>query len=171
MLNFSNVLSISRAGFALAFLQENPFVRLLAILCAMLTDFLDGFLARRQGTATQFGAILDPLMDKFFVFFAGGILFIEGRLTAIQMGMLLSRDISLCIFGLYLGIVKGWKEYECKAIWWGKLTTVAQFVLLIALTLHVSFPNWIYWIFVGMAAFAFVELMLGYRRRQDLEPK
>ncbi len=166
MLTFSNVLSLSRAGFALAFLQENQWIRLLAIGLAMLTDFLDGYLARRQRTTTQLGAILDPLMDKFFVIFAAGIFFVEDKLTVLGLIALLSRDISLCLFGIFLGIVRGWKGYEVKAIWWGKITTVAQFVLLIGLTVNFVFPYWVYLIFVLMAAFAFVELLVRYTRSQ-----
>lgn len=164
MLNFSNVLSLSRGGFALAFLQENPWIRLLAVILAMITDFLDGYIARRQRQATQFGAIIDPLMDKFFVFFAGGVFFIEDKLALLGLAALLSRDISLCLFGLFLGIVRGWKGYEVKAIWWGKITTVAQFTLLICLTFNVIIPTWIYLIFILMAAFAFLELLIRYSR-------
>jgi CDP-diacylglycerol--glycerol-3-phosphate 3-phosphatidyltransferase len=154
VLNLSNVLSLSRAGLALAFL----------ILFAMASDFLDGFLARRQGTTSQFGAVLDPIMDKFFVFFAGGVFFIEKKLTAWELSTLLSRDLSLCFFGVYLALVKGWKDYECKAIWWGKISTVAQFLILIALTLNFVVPAYIFFIFVLMAVFAFLELLTGYRK-------
>lgn len=169
MLNFSNVLSLSRAGFALAFLQDNAAIRFLAILLAMISDFLDGFIARRQGTSTQFGAILDPIMDKFFVFFAGGIFYLSGRLTPWELIALISRDISLCLFGIYLGVVKGWKGYECKAILWGKLTTLAQFFVLIGLTFHFVFPGYVYLLFVAMAAFAFLELVVDYRRKANLD--
>lgn len=168
MLNFSNILSLTRAGFALAFLQENTKVRLLAILLAMLSDVLDGFIARRQGTTTQFGAILDPIMDKFFVFFAGGVLYLEGRLFTWELGTLFARDISLCLFGIYLGIVRGWKGYECKAIFWGKFTTVVQFVILIGLTLKIAFPSYVYFLFVIMAAFAFLELLTGFRKASSM---
>ena len=164
LLNLSNVLSLSRAGFALAFLQENPFVRLLAIVLAMASDYLDGYIARRYKMTTQFGAILDPIMDKFFVFFAGGIFYLEKKLTGFELITLLSRDVSICLFGLFLGVVKGWKEYECKAIWWGKITTVAQFGFLIGLTLNVIFPLYVYVIFLLMAGFAFLELLARYRR-------
>jgi CDP-diacylglycerol---glycerol-3-phosphate 3-phosphatidyltransferase len=164
LLNFSNVLSLSRAGFALAFLQENPLVRLLAIVCAMASDFLDGYIARRQCMTTQFGAILDPIMDKFFVFFAGGVFYLEKKLSGMELGALLSRDVSICLFGLFLGLVKGWKGYECKAIWWGKITTVAQFGFLIGLTFNVSFPTYVYAIFMMMAGFAFLELLARYFR-------
>lgn len=164
MLNFSNVLSLSRAAFALVFLQLNPLMRFFAIILAMITDFLDGFLARKQGTTSQFGAILDPIMDKFFVFFAGGILFLENRLNIWELSALLSRDLSLCLFGIYLVIVRGWKGYECKAIFWGKITTVFQFLFLIGLTLNFVFPPYLYFLFVIMAAFAFLELVSNYRR-------
>ncbi|MCH9608645.1 MAG: CDP-diacylglycerol--glycerol-3-phosphate 3-phosphatidyltransferase [Chlamydiales bacterium] len=163
MLNVSNVLSLSRAGFALAFLQENIAIRLLAIALAMISDFLDGYLARLQKTTTSFGAILDPIMDKFFVFFVGGVLYLENRLLSWELGALISRDISICLFGLFLGLVRGWKGYECKALWWGKITTAAQFFLLLGLTLNFIFPGYVYLIFVIMATFAFVELLLRYR--------
>lgn len=164
LLNLSNVLSLSRAGFALAFLQENPFYRLLAIILAMVSDFLDGYLARKQKMTTQFGAVLDPIMDKFFVFFAGGIYYFENKLSSFELCALLSRDASICLFGLFLGIVKGWKGYECKALWWGKITTGAQFGLLIGLTINIIFPEYIYAIFMMMAGFAFIELFARYRK-------
>lgn len=160
MLTLSNVLSFSRAGFALAFLQDNPFIRLTAITLAMLSDFLDGYIARRQKTTTQFGAVLDPIMDKFFVFFAGGIFYLEGKLSTWALGAVLSRDISICLFGLYLAIFRDWKGYECKATWWGKISTAAQFIVLIGLTVNFVFPEPSYLLFVIMAAFAFLELLV-----------
>lgn len=165
MLTVSNVLSLSRAGLALAFLQNNPWIRLLAIVLAMLTDYFDGYIARRSRTTTQFGAILDPLMDKFFVFFAAGVFFIEDTLPLIGLFALLSRDIALCLFGLFLGLVRGWKGYEVKAIWWGKITTVAQFALLIGLTIGFIFPTWVYLLFILMGVCALTELLVRYYRK------
>lgn len=164
MLTLSNVISLSRALFALAFLQDQVLVRLIAITLAMLSDFLDGFIARRSGTATSFGAILDPIMDKFFVFFVGGVFYLEHRLATWELMTLLSRDLSLCFFGLYLLCVKGFKAYECRAILWGKITTMAQFGVLVGLTLHTVFPGYVYLLFIIMAFFAFIELLIGYRR-------
>ena len=67
-MSFSNTLSLLRAPLALLFLVEKPYLRLIAILLAMLTDSFDGYLARRSSSVTQLGTILDPAMDKFFVF-------------------------------------------------------------------------------------------------------
>lgn len=165
ILTLSNVLSLSRAGLALAFLHPNVIFRLVAIVVAMITDFLDGFLARRLGTTSQLGAVLDPIMDKFFVFFVGGILYLEGKVLGWQLGAMISRDVSLCIFGLYLGCVNCWKGYEIKAIWWGKISTSAQFLVLIGLTINIIFPPAIYLLFVVMAGFAFIELFTRFRKK------
>ena len=69
IITFSNFLSILRGPLALFFIIDNAFYRCLAIVLAMATDSLDGYLARRFQMTSQIGAFLDPLMDKFFVFF------------------------------------------------------------------------------------------------------
>ncbi len=162
MLTVSNIISLSRALFALFFLQENIPLRLLAIILAMISDFLDGYLARRCKTTTQIGAILDPIMDKFFVFFVGGVLYLEHALGPWELGALISRDISLCLFGLFLGCVNKFQNYECKALWWGKITTALQFIILIGLTIRFRFPGYVYLIFVVLALFALAELFLRF---------
>lgn len=167
MLNLSNVLSLSRAALALIFLQHHVWLRVMAIVFAMISDVLDGYIARRSGTTSQFGAILDPIMDKFFVFFAGGVLYLEGGLVGWELIMLISRDLSLCLFGTYLAITRGLKDYECKAILWGKLSTVGQFVVLIGVTCHIIFPAYVYLLFVMMAAFAFIELFAAFRSKKQ----
>lgn len=138
MLSLSNALSFLRAPLALLFLSENLTYRVVAILLAMLTDSIDGYLARKRQSVTQFGAILDPAMDKFFVFFALGILFLEGRLSLLELSSMISRDFALCVFALYLSLSNKWKTYSCQAIRWGKATTALQFITLIALTLGAS---------------------------------
>lgn len=158
MLNLSNSLSFLRAPLALLFLVENTPLRLLAIVLAMITDSIDGYLARRYRSTSQFGAILDPAMDKFFVFFALGVLFMESKLELWQIAAMLSRDVSLCLFGIYLSLSGHWNAYQCKAIRWGKITTGLQFLVLIGLALNLILPWYIYLLFVVFGSLAFVEL-------------
>src|SRR5581483_12415887 len=99
MLNLSNSLSLLRAPLAFLFLLENTTLRLVAIVLAMLTDSIDGYLARRYQGTTRFGAILDPAMDKFFVLFALVVFVLEKKLLLWQAGAMLSRDFALCLFG------------------------------------------------------------------------
>jgi CDP-diacylglycerol--glycerol-3-phosphate 3-phosphatidyltransferase len=158
MFNLSNSLSLLRAPLAFLFLFENATVRLIAILLAMITDSIDGYLARKWHTATRFGAVLDPAMDKFFVVVCLGVLFSEHRLEAWQGLMFIARDFALCLFGLYLSLSGLWQSYEFRAIRWGKITTALQFIVLIALTMGFTIPWYLYASFVVFAALALVEL-------------
>jgi phosphatidylglycerophosphate synthase len=158
MFNLSNGLSLLRAPLALLFLIDNTVVRLSAIFLAMLTDCIDGYLARRTRSTSRFGAILDPAMDKLFVFFSLAIFLLEGRLEIWEGCAMLSRDFFLLLFGLYLSLSGRWSAYECRAIRWGKATTALQFCVLIGLTLRFAFPEYIYLVFILFGILAFLEL-------------
>lgn len=158
MLSLSNSLSFLRAPLAFLFLVENTTFRIIAILLAMFTDSIDGYLARRRKSVTRFGAILDPAMDKFFVFFALTVLFYEGRLELWQSCAMISRDFFLCLFGLYLSISGDWQNYQFTSIRWGKVTTALQFLVLVGLTLGIRFKYYLYGIFILFGLLAFIEL-------------
>jgi|SRR5579885_1365282 len=158
MLSLSNALSFLRAPLALLFLVEQPFWRLIAILLAMLTDSIDGYLARRSRSVTQFGAILDPAMDKFFVIFALGVLMLEGRLLPWEACAMISRDFFLCFFAIYLAIAGKFHSYQYRSIRWGKITTALQFIVLIGLTFGIVFPWYIFALFIISGCLAFIEL-------------
>lgn len=159
MLTASNSLSFIRAPLAFLFLQENPTLRILAIVLAMLTDSIDGYVARRNKSVTRFGAILDPVTDKFFCFFALTVLSLEGKMALWELGAMLSRDFFLCLY-TFLMMFKGrWKSIIVfQSVRWGKITTALQFIVLIGLVLDVTFPWYVYASFVGMGALAFLEL-------------
>lgn len=158
MLSLSNSLSFLRAPLAFLFLVENTTFRIVAILMAMLTDSIDGYLARKRKSVTRFGAILDPAMDKFFVLFALCVFFTEGKLELWQGCAMISRDFFLCLFGLYLSISGYWQSYKFTAIRWGKVTTALQFIILIGLTLGTAFSNFVFCVFILFGLLAFIEL-------------
>jgi CDP-diacylglycerol---glycerol-3-phosphate 3-phosphatidyltransferase len=158
MFNLSNSLSLLRAPLAFLFLLESPTLRLAAILLAMVTDSMDGYVARRWHTTTRFGAVLDPAMDKFFVVFCLGVLFSEHKLELWQAVVMISRDFALCLFGLYLSLSGLWHSYKFRAIRWGKITTALQFIVLIALTWGILIPSYLYSAFVIFAGLALIEL-------------
>ncbi len=158
MLSISNSLSLLRAPLAFLFLIENTTFRIVAIILAMFTDSIDGYLARKRKAVTRFGAILDPAMDKFFVLFALCVLFSEGRLEVWQGCSMISRDFFVCLFGIYLSLSGYWESYKFTAIRWGKVTTALQFLILIGLTFGIRFSNYLYFVFILFGMLAFVEL-------------
>ena len=93
-----NALSISRLFLALAFVGlPIPQVRLALILVAALTDFLDGWLARRNNSISRWGELLDPIADRAFVFTALSVLLFEQTITTMQYFVILSRDLATAI--------------------------------------------------------------------------
>lgn len=166
---FINTLTLLRAPLALLFLVSNPILRISAVALAMVTDSIDGYLARRQKKQTSYGAVLDASMDKLFAYFAFTVLFLEGRLLIWQICAMLTRDVSLCLFGIYLRLSKRWEGYEFRSIRWGKATTALQFIVLMGLIMGVSFPTSIYALFVLFGVLAFRELF--QLKKQDKRVK
>lgn len=158
MITISNVLSFLRAPLAFLFLQENATIRLCAIFLAMLSDVIDGYIARKSQTTSRFGAILDPAMDKFFVYFAMAALFSEQRLAPWEAIAMLSRDFFLCVYGLFMLLTGRWKQIIFRAIRWGKATTALQFIVLMGLVLGANVPGYVFFSFFLMGALAFLEL-------------
>lgn len=154
----SNLLSLLRGPLALLFIIDNAFYRSLAIFLAMVTDSLDGYLARRWRMTSKLGTVLDPVMDKFFVFFIIGIFIHEGSLQIWEALALISRDFAVIIFGIYLAIKGVWSNFRFQSIWCGKISTTLQFFVLLALTFHIVIPSPVYIIFVLLGVMSLVEL-------------
>jgi CDP-diacylglycerol---glycerol-3-phosphate 3-phosphatidyltransferase len=160
LLTLPNFVSFLRFPLALLFLYNNPAIRLFAIITAMLSDGLDGYLARRNKIKNKVGVMLDPLADKFFVLFVAVTLISEGKLELWQVVALGCRDISVLLFGCYLVAAKKLFYYEFRAIRCGKITTFLQFIVLIALTLNITIPAPFYIAFILLGILSLVELAL-----------
>ena len=153
-------LSLLRIPLAFIFLQDRPGTRLLALILAGISDGLDGYIARRYQIKSPFGKTLDPLADKFFVSFALIVFLSEGRLSFLELGALLTRDISLLIFGYYLILKGSLLRYEFRALWTGKCATVLQFFVLLFLTMNISVPISLYWTLFIIGIAALIEVFL-----------
>ena len=73
-MNWANRLTLSRLGLTILFViclnSEWPFGRTVALILfiiAGLTDFADGEIARRYAFVTNFGKLMDPLVDKIMI--------------------------------------------------------------------------------------------------------
>lgn len=153
-------LSFSRIPLAALLLVDSPFWRIFAILAAMSSDVLDGYLARRHGATSRLGTLLDPLTDKFFALFALGIFFYEAKISSLEALAFLSRDLFLIAFTLYLFLTRNWGRYKVRALTWGKVSTSFQFIVLIVLAAGLSIPSLSYSIFVAFGALSFRDFYL-----------
>jgi cardiolipin synthase len=67
----------------------------LIFVVAAITDWLDGYLARRWQQTSAFGAFLDPVADKLMVAAALIVLVQLGRLDAILAAIIIGREITI----------------------------------------------------------------------------
>ena len=72
------------------------------ILIAVLTDFLDGYLARRLKQVSDLGKIIDPLADKVGVGIIAVCLTVTGDIPLWYLAVLLVRDLLIFAGGVYI---------------------------------------------------------------------
>ena len=107
----------------------------LAIFCvASFTDFLDGYLARRDNLVTNFGKFMDPLADKLLVCSAMICLVEKDALAAWIVIIIIGREFIISGFRL----VASDKGTVIAASYWGKFKTVFQMVMVILLILDLG---------------------------------
>jgi len=100
---------------------------------AAITDWFDGYLARRWGETSAFGAFLDPVADKLMVA-AALILLVElGRAEAYLAIIIIGREIAISALREWMAQLGKSRNVAVAAI--GKIKTVAQMTALIALLL------------------------------------
>ncbi|GAM10611.1 CDP-diacylglycerol--glycerol-3-phosphate 3-phosphatidyltransferase [Geobacter sp. OR-1] len=102
---------------------------------ASVTDWLDGYLARRMGIVTVFGKFLDPIADKLIVMAALIMILPFGRVPAWMVLVILGREI--IITGLR-GIAST-EGIVIQASDLGKYKTIFQIVAIIGLLLHYDY--------------------------------
>ncbi len=110
----SNVLSLSRVvlmvPFVLLMYSDLSNARIWAcgvIIIAILTDKLDGELARRLNQTTEWGRIIDPLADKVAVGTVAVVLLLFGLLPLWYLAVILFRDVVIFIGGMYVKAKRG----------------------------------------------------------------
>ncbi len=100
-----------------------------------VTDWLDGYLARKLDQTTTLGKFLDPLADKLLITTAFIMLIPLDRVPAWVVALMLSREMA--VTGLRAMAASSGKVIA--ASWLGKLKTVSQIVCLVPLMLHYNF--------------------------------
>lgn len=131
LVTLPNVLSLSRLGLAAAFvLCKDSDVRLLVIAAAGVTDFLDGYIARRRGTTTRWGALIDPVADRFFMFAAVCSLLFDDVIGTWQYAAFILRDFFTAVGFLTARLVPALRRVTFVARRSGKAVTVMQLATL-----------------------------------------
>lgn len=125
-----------------------------------ITDFLDGYIARKYNLISNFGKIMDPLADKLIQFSALVMLGLKGFIPFFIIVVIFIKEV---LMGLgFLILYKN--NVIIPALWYGKLTTIIFYA---AIILSLIIPNSIYSnslliIGVATAVFALVMYFMNY---------
>ncbi len=126
-----NSLTISRLILGLGFPWLPSSFWLSALVWGTLSEFLDGFLARRMKVVSAFGQFMDPVADKIFVM-AVALTFLQtGWISIPQLLFMASRDIFVALSGAVLILTRRSQAFRDMApSRLGKWATAFQFAAL-----------------------------------------
>ena len=101
---------------------------------AAVTDWFDGFLARRWGQTSAFGAFLDPVADKLIVAAALILLVHLDRTSSLLAMIIIGREITISALREWMAEMGQRKSVAVAYI--GKLKTTAQMLAILLLLYH-----------------------------------
>ncbi|PSW14323.1 CDP-diacylglycerol--glycerol-3-phosphate 3-phosphatidyltransferase [Photobacterium rosenbergii] len=135
----------------------SPFATALIFLVAGITDWFDGYLARKLNQTTRFGAFIDPVADKVMV--AAAMVLVVEHFNSVWVTIpaitMIGREIIISALREWMAELG--KRSSVAVSWVGKVKTGAQMVALLLLLWH---PNeWLVWI--GYIAL-YVAMILTY---------
>lgn len=125
---------ISTAVMAVFLLLDGPVFAWLSFalfIAASLTDFADGYIARKHNLVTNLGKFMDPLADKILNYSVMVLLIPEGLIPALAVVIILFREF--VVSGIRQSAVEQGKVIAANI--WGKIKTFFQDISLVAILL------------------------------------
>jgi cardiolipin synthase (CMP-forming) len=136
-------------------------------IAAAVTDWFDGWAARKLGQMTAFGAFLDPVADKLMVAAALVILVQLGRVDAVIAFIIIGREITISALREWMAKIGAARSITVSFI--GKLKTTAQMIAIPMLLYHdpiMSFDVQFIgtWLIYGAAALTLLSMAYYLRK-------
>jgi cardiolipin synthase len=112
-------------------LYQKNLTATLIFLFAAITDWLDGYFARRLNQTSDFGAFIDPVADKLIVI-AALILLVElGRVESIVAFIIIAREFTISSLREWMAMLG--KSGSIAVAFIGKLKTTLQMIAILFL--------------------------------------
>jgi len=152
MMNLANRITITRIILTPLFIAAVVYGRmniaLMLFAAAVITDGLDGFVARSMHQQTSVGTILDPIADKILLISAFICLTIiksipEGlRLPPYVPIIVISRDAIIVLGSILIHVIKG--GVKIAPSFWGKFTTFFQMMTIVSILVQFKYSCYIW---------------------------
>ncbi|MDD5120366.1 MAG: CDP-alcohol phosphatidyltransferase family protein [Candidatus Omnitrophica bacterium] len=148
---------------------EKDFLRILALsifILGVISDGLDGFIARKAKLQSKAGLILDPLGDKLLLMsafiFLSSISKFSLKFPLWVVLTVISRDVIIIMGAVVIYMVK--QSIDVYPTKWGKLTTTFQMLAVVCVLLQWNIANFIWWpavIFTVISGIDYVKRGFG----------
>jgi cardiolipin synthase len=146
--------------FLVLYLNDKPIAALCTLLVAGITDFLDGFIARRSGQVTVTGSMLDPLADKLMMLSVILALLIKSALPLLAFIVMAFRE-TVMIIASAIYHFRGLKTVPANLL--GKATTVIYYVAITLLFLDQPSGVTVLWIGIALSFVASVIYFMKFK--------
>lgn len=168
-MNLPNKLTVFRACMVPVFVfvmlwdglgEYGKYVAAAVFILASATDWLDGYLARKNGLVTDFGKFMDPIADKLLVCSAMICLVENDALAAWIVIIIIGREFIISGFRL----VASDKGTVIAASYWGKFKTVFQMIMVILLILDLggvfdTIAEVVVWISLALTVISLIDYL------------
>ena len=132
--------------------HERNLIATAIFIAAAITDWADGYLARKWNQTSAFGAFLDPVADKLMVAAALIMLVQLGRTDAIIATIIIGREITISALREWMAKIGASRSVAVSML--GKIKTAAQMLAIPLLLFQGSLAghdsmiagNWLIWI-------------------------
>ena len=168
MKNLPNVLTISRivllAPLLIMIYLPNDQLNLISVILFILialTDFFDGFFARRQNITSEFGKMLDPIADKLLVVGVLIVLMIKGTiedLSILPALLIIFREIFISGLREFAANRNTQASVDVSQV--GKLKTAIQMLSLLLILSSLVLKNLIILLNIGII-FLWISMLLA----------
>ena len=171
--NVPNILTVLRVllvpVLVVALLANTPdgdLIAAIVFVLASLTDFFDGWLARRRSSITTFGKLMDPLADKLLIAASLIALVSLNRVAAWVAMVIIAREFAVTA----MRMVAQQQGVIVAAGMFGKVKTCMQIAAILAL---IAFPSGAVWVdalvyaTVAITVASGVDYFFGIRRRME----
>ena len=150
----------------LYYAPERDYLRYVALgifLFAVVSDVIDGYIARTRHERTTAGAVLDPLADKillvsaFLCLYKVGVDFPGFRFPLWLVVPVISRDVILLVGATLLYIMQG--NLSMEATKWGKISTFFQVLAVLGMLLQLSASKVIWYLVIVFTVISGVDYL------------
>lgn len=152
IINISNSLSFLRLLLTIPvcwlLIIDNNIMFIILVGIALLSDFFDGYFARKRDEITEFGKIIDPVADKVIIGAVAIVMLMKEFIPMWFLIAVLSRDILILIGGLYLSKKLGYIIYSDII---GKISVSILAFIMILIIFKIDFFT-IYGLYIALLA-------------------